>query len=410
MTMKKFLVIFFLIFGLFGVSFIVFAQESGGNSTEIDKLNQAIAEKKGQIAELEKSIADYKNKIQQKQLEAVSLNNQMSILDNRIAATRLDIKATQKKLDSINLEIAALNLSIQDKTNTIEKQKKLVAELLRNLHYKDGANYVKIAASYDNFSDFYNQLQYLNTLQGDLTKSVQNIKASKQELESQKQQTEERKAAYEALKQELAGKEDTFQEQINVKQSLLNQTHSSEAKFKTVLGNLKNQYQQIEGEITGIEQEMRKKLAAQDKLNALPAADNKFSWPVPSHYLTTVFHDPDYPYRNIFEHTGVDIRAGHGTAVLAAASGYVGFAKRCTVSSCYSYVMLIHIDGLATVYGHLSSITVQNDQFVTRGDVIGYSGGTPGTVGAGPFVTGPHLHFEVRKNGIPVNPMNYLVD
>jgi len=86
----------------------------------------------------------------------------------------------------------------------------------------------------------------------------------------------------------------------------------------------------------------------------------------------------------------------------------VARAKTCSLASCYAYVLIIHTGNLSTLYGHLSQIYITGDQFVNKGDVVGLSGGRPGTVGAGPFVTGPHLHFEVRSNGIPVDPMGYL--
>ena len=70
-------------------------------------------------------------------------------------------------------------------------------------------------------------------------------------------------------------------------------------------------------------------------------------WPVPSHYITAYFHDPAYPFRYIFEHPAIDIRASQGTNIKAAASGYVA-RVRWDTSSRYGYVMLIHDNGLST--------------------------------------------------------------
>lgn len=386
--------------------YVVYGQ-AGGNKSEIDELNRQIAEKKDVVKQLEKSIEDYKKKINQTQVQAKSLGNQLAILDNRISKTELDIETTETKLDTITLEIESLKLSIADKVQVAERQQDMIAEFIRTIHTEDNKSYVEIMAGYENFSDFYNRVQYLERVDRDLGKSVRALKNVKQDLESKKQQTEERKKRYEELNATLTEQREDLEEQTFSKQDLLTKTKASEATYNTLLSNLKKQYQQIEGEINSIEQQVRKRLEEDHKLDNL--GSGLFAWPTGSRYITARFHDPEYPYRNVFEHNAIDIRASQGTAIKAAGSGYVARAKRCTLSSCYAYVMLVHADGLSTVYGHLNSITVKEEQFVTRGDVIGYSGGTPGTVGAGPFVTGPHLHFEVRLNGIPVDPVGYLV-
>ncbi len=394
----------------FTVPNFVYSQ-TGGNKDEIDTLNQEIAAKKKKVKQLEESISAYKKKVEQKRLESVSLSNQMAILDNHVVQVELDIEATEQKLDTLELEIRAFELAIVDKEITISKQKRIISEFIRTLRQEGNRNMVEVLAAYESFSDFYNKLQYARTIEEDLGRNARGLRIAKEELEEKKDGTEARKDAYDDLHDELENKKKDLDGQSFVKQQLLAQSQSSELTYKTLLNNLKSQYQNIENEITSIEQQVRARLESEDKLGGkdVQFGGQQLSWPVPSRYVTAYFRDPSYPYRYVFEHNAIDIRAGQGTPIKAAASGYVARSRYCSLASCYSYVMIVHSGGLSTVYGHMSKINVNTDQFVTRGDVIGYTGGTPGTVGAGPFVTGPHIHFEVRKNGIPVNPLSYLV-
>jgi murein DD-endopeptidase MepM/ murein hydrolase activator NlpD len=98
-------------------------------------------------------------------------------------------------------------------------------------------------------------------------------------------------------------------------------------------------------------------------------------------------------------HPGIDIGVPTGTPIHAAGSGTVVW---CGWMSGYgNLVMIDHHNGLATLYGHQSRIAVGCNQEVSQGETIGY-------VGCTGFCTGPHLHFEVRLNGTPVDPLGYL--
>jgi murein DD-endopeptidase MepM/ murein hydrolase activator NlpD len=95
-------------------------------------------------------------------------------------------------------------------------------------------------------------------------------------------------------------------------------------------------------------------------------------------------------------HTGVDFGAPIGSPVVSAAAGEIFTAGWCGgYGRC---IIILHGNGISTLYGHLSSILVSEGEYVKRGQVIGLVGSTG-------FSTGPHLHWEVRHNGRPVNPM-----
>lgn len=397
--------IFFLIFILFLGFFVVYKVVKGET---VDELNKQITDKKTKIEELEKSIETYKKKIESTQAQTVSLNNQISILETRMTLLENEIEKTEITISKTELEIQELDLEINQKETLISQQKQILAELIRTLYYENNKKFIEILTAYDNFSDFYNRVQYIQNIETDMAQSAKTIRLAKENLEENKKEEENKRKAYNEEKTKLENQKIDLAEQNKYKVNLLSQTRASEATYQTMLKNLKSQYQQIENEITSIEQKVRKMLEAQDKFSGIED-ESKLSWPTDSRYITAYFYDKNYPYRNVFEHNAVDIRAAQGTAVRATKSGYIGRANFCSTASCYAYVMIIHSSGMSTVYGHLSKISVSEGQFVTRGDIIGYSGATPGTIGAGPFTTGPHLHFEVRINGIPVNPLDYLI-
>lgn len=383
------------------------AETVAANTSEVDAINKEIEARKEKIKQLDATMEVYKKSIDLKQTEGVSLKNQLSILETQNQSISTDIDLTKEKIRQAELEIEALTISITEKEAVIKRQKGIITQIVHSLNADSRRKYLEVLLTYDNFADFYTNLTSLEYVYVDLGRSIQSIRLAKEDLDVKRVQVTDRKKRYEVLSEELDAKKQKLIEQSSYKEKLLVQTKSSEREYRTLLASLKSQYQVVETEQRSYEDRLRKKLAEEDKLQ--PAGDTNFSWPTPSHIITALFHDTSYPFKKIFEHNAIDIKAAYGTPIKAAGSGYVARARRCTTSSCYAYVMILHTTNVTTVYGHLSQILVDDDDFVNRGDIIGYSGGTPGTVGAGPFVTGPHLHFEVRLNGIPVDPLGYLI-
>ncbi len=130
-------------------------------------------------------------------------------------------------------------------------------------------------------------------------------------------------------------------------------------------------------------------------------------WPVtPVLGISAFFKDEGYKQRFGFDHHAIDIPADQGTPIRAPADATV--LKVSLNGLGYSYITLAHAGGMETVFGHISSASVKQGDTVTFGQVIGRTGGQPGSEGAGLLTTGPHLHFAVKVDGVLVDPLQYL--
>jgi murein DD-endopeptidase MepM/ murein hydrolase activator NlpD len=195
-----------------------------------------------------------------------------------------------------------------------------------------------------------------------------------------------RTKAARAVRDRLAASRDTVASARSVKAEALAAAHEDQRAYI-------DEVRALEAQSAVIADRIRAAQASPSEYDPPSGAPGRLQWPV-SGPITSGFG-----MRWGRMHEGIDIAVGSGTPVHAAAAGRVVYAG--WMSGYGNIVVLDHGGGLSSAYGHNTSVAVAVGQDVQAGQVIAYSGSTGHS-------TGPHVHFEVRVNGEPVDPMGYL--
>jgi murein DD-endopeptidase MepM/ murein hydrolase activator NlpD len=383
------------------------------NSLSIEELNRAIEEKADQRKQLQQQLERYQSIVAEKQKASASLANEMQLLDSQIQKTELDVESLSFAIEEKQLEIVGTQKQIDLQNQNIDKQLSYLAELIRTIHRYDQQDPLEQLVTHDSFSEIVNDLRTTASLETQVGNKLTSLKDTKANLEREMNDREVRKRELEALQQEVNSTAENLASQKEYKINLLTETKQSEQQYSSLLEQSKQEQLAADSDIRTLEETVKAKLnpssnGTNEDFSTFTGNRNvQLTWPItPDKGISAYFHDPTYPYRKYFEHPAIDIPAPQGTAIMAPDDGYVARAKNAGMG--YSYILLVHSNSISTVYGHVIQINIAEDTFVKKGQVIGLSGGMPGTPGAGRLTTGPHLHFEVRLNGIPVNPLDYL--
>ncbi len=251
---------------------------------------------------------------------------------------------------------------------------------------------------------------------GAFLRSRETLALSMQKLHASAGDVGERLTSLEEEWEALADHYRTAQREYDRAEAKLTVGEDQMAEIRAITAEVQQEILRMQSDLNRIDK--RLKINAERKLIQMGLREDRpgryseedgtqsFVWPV-SGPVSAGFHDG--PYKRYFgvEHEGMDIVVPQGTPVLSAADGIV-FLARDGGARGFSYILIGHRDGYATLYGHLSSFAVQAGQEVAAGEIIGYSGGAPGTHGAGPMTTASHLHLEVMKNGVHLDPRTVL--
>jgi murein DD-endopeptidase MepM/ murein hydrolase activator NlpD len=364
-----------------------------------------------QKASVDQKIAALHSKIATSQARASSLSSQIGslttqihALDQRVGNVSAQLSALQSDLALHQKRLGKLDALFHVQTvrfHYLKRQYALAVERLNlrlvDIYKSNQPSAVDVVLQSKSFSDVMDQLDYLSTIANQDKSIALAVSAAKRQVRAQRKRT---MTIRRGVKQETAVINARAQQAAILRGELL----STQSKLAGARSSKNRELVVTRSQVQDEINESKSLEAASAALAAKLQGDNSgsppvaggngtFQWPV-SGPITSPFG-----MRWGTLHPGLDIGVPTGTPIHAAGSGTVIW---CGWMSGYgNLVMIDHHNGLATLYGHESHVAVSCGQDVTTGEVIGYSGCTG-------FCTGPHVHFEVRANGTPVDPLGYL--
>lgn len=338
--------------------------------------------------------------------QIASLDGELAAIDKRLAGLGDKIDVVQQKLSTTREKLELLREQLRLKRLELKKAERRLAleqdsfELRIVLAYKtDDLSYVDVLLDSTSFEDLISRIDVVhdfiagdNALVGDLLTTRDHIAREKRAIAEQEEAVHTAVVDLQQRSDELA---------------TLRAAQAAEQAAALAVRKEKNgKLSAVETDLAELERQEAQLLA---ESNALAGVINGSSgggggtgvlaWPVNGPVISP-FGWRVHPIFGVKKfHTGIDIGVGYGVPIHAADSGTVIYA---TWMSGYGNVTIIdHGSGISTLYAHQSSFAVSAGATVSRGQVIG-------AVGSTGYSTGPHLHFEVRLNGNPVDPLAYL--
>lgn len=366
-------------------------------AADTSELEQQIREYQKQQADLAAQIKDLDRQLKSIAGDKAQALEQKRLLDRQICAKVQEIQSTESIIAQYDALIADEQAKLEDTQAKEEIQYELFCKRVRAMEEAGTVSYWSILFDSADFADLLDRATFVseimeadNKIIDDLAALRKSIEAQKAELETSRADQQTQRDALVAQKKELDAKEADAA-------ALVQKIQSQESEYQSSRDALKREEEEVEAQIIKKQKEIQAKIAA-GQISFDPGTG--WQWPVPGRYkITSTFGPRIHPITGLpGNHTGTDVAAPKGTAILAARGGVVTIS---TYNNSYgNYVVVQHDNGIATLYAHMSSRAVSEGQIVTQGQTLGYVGSTGSS-------TGNHLHLEFRVNGKRQDALNY---
>lgn len=346
--------------------------------------------------EQQQQLENIQRQMQQQQQRRNEAQRQVNSMSDRLELIQADLDSAQAEYKNIQAKRTSTEQQIKLNTEILAKTEKNLAERTQILNkrmrdiYKNGqVSYLDVLLGAADFRDFATRVDILRRVLEQDAALIAKVRAERELVVQKRTELEQDKAAILTLEKEAAAKKEIIEARKKDQQAVLDTAVNERDAADRAYQELQQTSRRIEMMLKGIHSGNRE----------AAGASGAMMWPI-NGPITSPFGWRTHPiFGTSIYHSGLDIGADYGDPIKAADGGIVveagwmgGYGKA---------VIIDHGGGISTLYGHNSELLVSAGQRVGKGQTIALAGSTG-------YSTGPHCHFEVRRNGEPDNPYNYL--
>lgn len=383
---------------LCSIIFILFFICLAGQSSFQEKIKA----NENKLSEIKKQLESVKSKKDSINIQRSKTLLVLNRMDEEIYLTDLLIKELERRDSLLTINIELLSENIDSLGMELEERKNVLKQRLIDMYKKGKIHTLEVVFNSSSFTDLSNRMKYLSTLarqdkilyeyvrkvQDVLTKRIEEFNINREQLAFVRKEAENEKSTLQTEKQN--------------KEMFLKELSSEQQKQRTLEDELSKSMESLQYLINKLRVANTNIQTNRDVKEGQHYFDNnkkKVPWPMEGKVISkfgTVRH-PKYNTKTL--NNGIDVSGKKGDPVYAVYDGDVIYVDKFLGYG--NVVMLDHGNGYYTLYAHLHEMNVILNQPVMAGETIGTCGDTGS-------LSGPILHFEIRKDGKPLNPLNYL--
>lgn len=354
----------------------VLAEEIAEMQTELDSITQQIQQQLEKVKKIKTEVKAATTDVEEIEIELDRSQTEVRTVENRLIATKQQVDKNKTLLENTEKSLAG-------RTETLKKR-------IRSIYMYGQVSYLDVFMGVADVNDFVNRYELLRRILRSDVELIAAIKSERQLITQKRREIERDIAALEELKKIAIAKRAVVASRHQAKRSILDRIESRQDEAERAYTNLQQSSSRIE-----------KMIRARKGGSSSPGSIVTGSYIVPTNgTVTSNFGWRTHPvFGNQRLHAGMDIGADYDEDIVAADGGVV--INSGTISGYGKTIIIEHNATYSTLYAHSSELLVSEGQVVKKGQLIARVGDTG-------YTTGPNLHFEVRVNGSPVDPREYL--